>query len=186
MRRHRCPAAVPRRLRRWVPASCRRKVASQCSNPAALNLGSAAGQDAPPPLTQRPDVPGGAAELEKARGRLRGTVEAAYANFVRMEQPLQAQLLAYLASKPQARLQSWALLHPCTGVRSCVRVPLHCHVKAFSVTGLFFKSAVRMRACGSAKTRTAAMPGMSWLIAQVSAYCVYGGQSSRNLTLCVC
>ena len=38
-----------------------------------------------------------------AARRLRATVEAAYARFVRMEQPLQERLLAYLASKPQAR-----------------------------------------------------------------------------------
>jgi hypothetical protein len=47
-------------------------------------------------------VPGEQAVAAERR-QLRAVVEAAYANFARMEQPLQAQLLAYLAAKEQAR-----------------------------------------------------------------------------------
>lgn len=65
---------------------------------------------------QRAGAPQADAERAPARRRLRATVDAAYARFVRMEQPLQERLLAYLASKPQARLgaqpinpSGWAL-----------------------------------------------------------------------------
>ena len=62
-----------------------------------------AGEEAPPVPGQRAGAPQAGAERAAARRRLRATVEAAYARFVRMEQPLQERLLAYLASKPQAR-----------------------------------------------------------------------------------
>lgn len=52
---------------------------------------------------QRAGAPQAGGERAPARRRLRATVEAAYARFVRMEQPLQERLLAYLASKLQAR-----------------------------------------------------------------------------------
>lgn len=61
------------------------------------------GEEAPLVRVQRAGPPQADAERAAARRRLRATVEAAYARFVRMEQPLQEQLLAYLASKPQAR-----------------------------------------------------------------------------------
>ncbi|KAK9842238.1 hypothetical protein WJX81_002146 [Elliptochloris bilobata] len=74
-----------------------------CAGVAALPryLAAVAGEEAPPVPVEHKRAPQAAGALGVQQQRLRATIEAAFARFVLMEQPLQEKLLAYLATKPQ-------------------------------------------------------------------------------------